>query len=844
MSIRADKLPFHTSDDNASSSNAASVFLEQIHVTGTVQGVGFRPFVWRLASKHQLTGSVINNSNGVTIQVYGEQTRMNQFVTDLQDNPPPLARIDHITRNAGFIPENISDVPQCFSIETSQTGVSNTHITADAAVCEQCLAEVRDPLNRRFRYALTNCTHCGPRFSIVSAIPYDRCNTSMKDFEQCDDCLTEYESPADRRFHAQPNACYTCGPTVKLQRLDGKPVCLESLTQLDAIDAACTVIQNGGILAVKGIGGFHLACDATNTDAVARLREAKQRYAKPFALMARDIDVIKRYASVSPQEQALLASTEAPIVLLRKHSTPPPGVQRRFGIAGGVREKDLLPICDAVAPGQSTLGFMLPYTPLHHLMLKRMNRPVVFTSGNLSDEPQTIDNDDAINRLRTLADYILLHNRDILNRIDDSVVRVMANDARILRRARGYAPAPLKLPDGFADTPPVLAMGAELKNTFCLLRNGAAILSQHIGDLENAPTYADYQKNLKLYQQLFEHDARIIAIDAHPEYLSSKLGRQWSEDNDAHCEVVQHHHAHIAACMAENNYPPDGDPILGVALDGLGMGDDGTIWGGEFLLADYRNAERAGTFKPVAMPGGEMAMREPWRNTYAHLMAEMGWPQLKMNYAELDLVAHLESKPLDTFHAMLKSGKNAPLASSCGRLFDAVAAAIGICRDQAVYEGQAAIELEAIVDQDTLHHEDDALAYPFAIPKLHQPGQAYDQLPYIEPLAMWQALLGDLILRTPAPVIAARFHKGLAKTIVTMIDKLTKRNDVRIINTVALSGGVFQNKTLLEQVLKRLDTQSFHVLTHRQIPANDGGIALGQAVIAAARAHDQPQTNR
>ncbi len=408
------------------------------------------------------------------------------------------------------------------------------------------------------------------------------------------------------------------------------------------------------------------------------------------------------------------------------------------------------------------------------------------------------------------------------------------NEPRLLRRARGYTPAPLPLPEGFEQAPELLAMGAELKNTFCLIKDGNAILSQHIGDLENAITYEDYQNNLALYAQLYQHTPVQIVIDAHPEYLSSKLGRQQAEDQQINCQEVQHHHAHIAACLAENNYPLTAQPVLGVALDGLGYGEDGTFWGGEFLHCNYLGAERLATFKPVAMLGGAMAMREPWRNTYAQLMAEMGWAELKMNFDELELVEYFENKPLATFNAMLAKGSNAPAASSCGRLFDAVAAAIGICRDGVAYEGQAAIELEAIVDQETLHNEDEHLAYPFTIPRLTVPGFDH-KLPYIEPLAMWRAILGDLILKTPAPVMSARFHKGLAKIIVIMIQKLSTRDQQRVIDMVALSGGVFQNKTLFEQVVTRLEQDHFTVLTHKQVPSNDGGIAMGQAVIGAAR---------
>ena len=778
---------------------------EQIRIRGIVQGVGFRPTVWRLATDAGLKGQVLNDGQGVLVTAWAQPSVIDGFITRLLADTPPLARIDSIERSPLSHDHN---KPDNFRISTSDHNSIQTGITPDAATCPACKDDTLNPFSRRYRYPFTNCTHCGPRLSIIRGIPYDRAQTSMASFTLCPECRQEYNEPANRRFHAQPNACYVCGPKAWLERTDGRALCTENLTQLDDVDAACSLLQKGEILAIKGIGGFHLACDATHAEAVKRLREGKQRYHKPFALMARDLEIVQRYCTVSEQEIALLQSPQAPIVILQAKG-------------------DVLP--EAVAPGQNTLGFMLPYTPLHHLLLKRMQRPVVLTSGNLCDEPQCIDNHEAKARLGAIAPFMLTHNRDIANRVDDSVVRVMGGEPRLLRRARGYAPATLPLPEGFTNRAAILAMGGELKNTFCLINQGNAILSQHMGDLENAATYADYQKNLALYATLYQHKPDRIAIDEHPEYLSSKLGRSKAESQNLHLETVQHHHAHVAACLADNDIPLHTERVLGVALDGLGYGADGTLWGGEFLLADYQRAQRLGTFKPVAMPGAAQAMREPWRNTYAHLMAEMGWDAYKMNFGALELTRFFECQPLAAYHTMLATGNNAPLASSAGRLFDAVAAATGICRQNASYEGQAAIELEAIVDQDTLIHEEDALAYPFAIPNLPQ------GIPYIEPLAMWQALLGDLILHTPAPVMAARFHKGLAKIIVSMIRKLTTDQGQRTINTVALTGGVFQNRILLEQILMRLEREGYQVLTHRRVPANDGGLALGQAMISAAR---------
>lgn len=780
----------------------------RIRVRGLVQGVGFRPTVWRLAQQHQLRGYVLNDGEGVQIYAIGSSDALQQFVARLREQPPILARIDDLVCER----TPVHDIPSGFAIVESGSGEVTTGVVPDAATCHECLQEVLDPFARRYRYPFTNCTHCGPRLTIQKKIPYDRSGTTMSWFSLCPSCEAEYEDPNDRRFHAQPIACHACGPKVWLERADGKPIAVDALTMLDAVDAACTLLQKGRVVAIKGLGGVQLACDATQEEAVSRLRRLKARDGKPFALMARDLQIIRHYCEVSEQEVALLQSPAAPIVILKTRA-----------------EASLAP---SVAPGIRTLGFMLPNTPLHHLLLRRMDRPIVLTSGNRSDEPQWIDNEQAKVHLGEMAEYFLLHDRGIAQRVDDSVAKVMGGTARMFRRSRGYAPAPVVLPPGFDEAPRVLAMGGELKNTFCLIRDGHAVLSHHIGDLEDALTQADYRRALGHYRELFAHVPQMLAIDRHPDYLSSKIGREMAPDQDLPLCEVQHHHAHIAACLAENGIPIDHPPVLGMALDGLGYGDDGTQWGGEFLLADYRTCTRVGTFKPVPMLGGEQAVKEPWRNTYAHLMAEMGWARFAMNYDDLDLYHFLAHKPRVILDQMLARGINSPSASSCGRLFDAVAAAMGICRDRVSYEGQAAVELEQVVDQSALEQEDVALAYPFTIPYLKG-----TKLPYIEPLAMWQALLGDLILKTPLPVMAARFHKGLAKALCAMVDQVTRLEDGgRTVREVALSGGVFQNQVLFELVKTGLEGMGFRVLSHAQVPANDGGLALGQGVIAAAKA--------
>lgn len=771
---------------------------EMIRVRGQVQGVGFRPTVWHLARACGVSGDVGNDSEGVLIHAWADTTTLDDFVERLRSECPPLARIDAIERYA------LHEIPPPsggFRIVASTSGRAHTGVVPDAVTCRACADETFDPSSRRHGYAFTNCTHCGPRLSIIQAIPYDRPNTTMAAFALCDACAIEYDDPDDRRFHAQPIACPACGPRLWLELADG------SIAEGDPLDAARRLIQRGKIVAVKGLGGFQLACSASDHAAVAKLRVLKRRERKPFALLARDVAMIERHCVVSGADEVLLESAAGPIVIM-------PMIDR------GTR--DPFP---GVAPGIVTLGFMLPPTPLHHLLMQLLDGPVVLTSGNLADEPQCIDNDEARQRLAGLADAWLMHDRDIARRVDDSVSRVMGGVPRLLRRSRGYAPAPLRLPRDFSAAPPVLAMGAQQKNTFCLLRDGEAVVSHHIGELENGETYRDYTVSLARYQHLFEHDARFVSVDLHPEYLSRKLGIDIARQRHLPLAEIQHHHAHLAACLAENDVSLGAD-VLGIVLDGLGMGLGNALWGGEFLLGGYVNFKRVASFTPVALPGGTYAVYEPWRNTYAHLCASLGWRRFAKHYATLDLHHFLSDRPLTLLDQMIDGGINSPLASSTGRLFDAVAGALGVCRECVQYEGQAAIELEALIDTRTLHDEDDTLAYPFEI-------VAADTSLLIDPKPMWIALLDDMLRATPVPTIAARFHKGLAIVITQMTLCLLASTQVR---TVALSGGVMQNRALFEQLAARLAACGFNVLTHRQVPSNDGGIALGQAAITAARA--------
>jgi hydrogenase maturation protein HypF len=774
----------------------------EIRVRGRVQGVGFRPFVWVVARELGLFGEVFNDAEGVLIRVAGPAKALAELRRRLRDEAPALALVESIDTKpfSGVLPPD-------FRILASREGPARTQVSPDAKICAACAADIADPANRRARYPFATCTHCGPRFSIVTSIPYDRANTTMAAFGLCAECAAEYGDPAYRRYHAQPIACPACGPRARLVHMDGGPVAHDAR---DDVAAASALIRQGEIVAIKGLGGYHIACDATNAASVARLRQGKRRDGKPLAMMARDLEAIRRFAHVSEAEAALLASPEAPIVILPAAGEPLP---------------------EAIAPGLTELGFMLPTTPLHWLIMRDIDRPVVMTSGNLSHEPQLIDDAPALAKLKDIAAFALAHDRAIANRIDDSVARSMDGEIRLLRRARGYAPAPLPLPPGFAGAPELLALGAELKSTFCLVKNGEAILSQHQGDLHNAETYDDYAHNLRLYTQMFQHAPAAFAVDRHRDMLSSKLGARLARETDAPLIEVQHHHAHVAACLAENLRALDAPKVLGVVLDGLGLGEDGAIWGGEFLLADYRTYERLASFKPVAMIGGDRASREPWRNLYAHLTAAMDWTQLRAEFGALPVLDALDAKPRATLDAMVKSGLNAPLASSCGRLFDAIAAALGLGWEAQSYEGEAAMKLEALAGCDASGEEG---FYPLGL------AQAAG-LPIIEPLPLWRAVLADLAQDAPREKMAARFHRGLAKAIVAIAARLADREGAEPrFDTVALSGGCFQNRILFEHVASGLRAENFVVLSHRKVPANDGGVALGQAVIAAAILFDEP----
>ncbi|MBA7518154.1 Carbamoyltransferase HypF [subsurface metagenome] len=754
--------------------------LAKISVRGVVQGVGFRPFVYRLAQDHNLKGWVRNTSGSVEIEVEGDKESLENFLIDLKAKAPPMARIERV--EATFYPPNGYAEFQILK-SLSQEGEYQL-VSPDIATCEDCKREIFCPTDHRFGYPFTNCTNCGPRFTIIEDIPYDRPQTTMRQFEMCPECQREYDDPLDRRFHAQPNACPKCGPGLKLVNRNGNPV-----EGSDVIKAAGQLLKVGKILALKGLGGFQLACDATDEEAVNLLRSQKRRPAKPLAVMVATLEEVEKHCLVSPEERRLLQSPECPIVLLRwKRSSSN--------------------ISPAIAPNLKYLGVMLPYTPLHHLLLRETGLPLVMTSGNLSEEPIAKDNDEALTRLRGIADYFLLHNRDISGRYDDSVYMVEGKPQAI-RRARGYAPYPIFLP---FKSKQILACGAELKNTFCLTKDEHAFLSQHIGDMENEETLEHFENTIELYKKLFRIEPEIMAYDMHPEYLSTKYALKVGSELGLSLIPVQHHHAHIASCLVENEVE---GPVIGVAFDGTGYGTDGTIWGGEFLLADWRSFQRVGHLEHLPLPGGEAAIKKPYRMAlgYLYTLLGEGFSLEGLPFSRLD---HIE---LEIIRQQLRRGINCPLTSSAGRLFDAVSALVGV-REEIDYEAQAAIELEMLAPNEV--DEFRANCYPFSIVE-HQ-GMRVVKLG-----ELFSMIVQDVKNQIPVPMISLKFHNTMAQIVVEMCKMIVKETGI---TQVALSGGVFQNRLLLKLTTTALQRDDFSVLTHHLVPCNDGGISLGQAVIA------------
>lgn len=752
----------------------------EILIRGIVQGVGFRPFVYNIATSMNLTGWVRNSSNGVDIQVSGEPLLVEAFIHRLRNEPPPLSKIDQFEVRWG----NSQHFDKFEIISSLEQPGMFIPISPDVCICDDCLSELFDPLDRRFRYPFINCTNCGPRFTIIQDIPYDRPYTTMSTFMMCDYCKNEYLDPKNRRFHAQPVACPECGPHIWLEEKRN-----EIAHGDDALRIARKMLKEGKILAIKGLGGFHLACDAKDKNAVSTLRIRKQRIDKPFALMTSDLNVVMQHCQLSFHEKELLSRRERAVVILDQlpHST----------------------IAKEVAPGQSTLGVMLPYTPLHYLLLEpEPDYPdiLVMTSGNYSEEPLSIDNEEARVKLDNLADAFLYHNRDIHIRCDDSVIRSIPGKegptSYPLRRSRGYAPDAILLP---WKLPPILATGAELKNTFCMTKDQYAFISHHIGDLGNFETLSSYEEGIRHYENLFRCQPQIIAYDMHPDYLSTRYALERAENEKLIACPIQHHHAHIAACMVDNHHPA-GSPVIGVSFDGTGYGIDGTIWGGEILIADYKGFTRALHLEPFPLPGGDTAIKQPWRIALSLLWnSGLEWE------VWLPCIQGLNPKSIDSIQKQLVNHINTPMTSSMGRLFDGIAALAGT-HQYVNYEAQAAVEFEALADPD------EKGLYEFDT-----------QAPLIRHIHLIEAVVEDLRRNTPLPIISARFHRSITEMVNNVC---LQQNQETGIFDVVLSGGVWQNMLLLKSTFTKLERSGFNVIIHQNVPTNDGGLSLGQAIIA------------
>ena len=748
---------------------------KRVEINGVVQGVGFRPFVYQLAKQYHLKGNVANTSSGVVIHIEGTRNNFESFLSDLPKKCPPLAVITDILSY---------DEPLChyseFKIVDSQKGaMMDTLISPDTSVCDDCLSELFDPDDRRFKYPFINCTNCGPRYTIIDNIPYDRPKTSMKIFKMCPACQAEYDAPDNRRFHAQPNACEDCGPHVALYDRDRKKV-----PAPDPIEKAALFLKQGFIVAIKGLGGFHLAADAENSDAAKALRKRKHREEKPLAIMSLDLAHIRKYAEVMPEEETQLRSPQRPIVLLQK--TEPN------------------PISDEVAPRNRYFGTMLPYTPLHYLLLDHGFTALIMTSGNRSEEPIAIGNDDAFDRLSDIADYFLVHNRDIYLRSDDSIVKRTAGNTRFIRRSRGYVPVPVFLKN---KVPPILACGAELKNTVCITKKNHAFLSQHIGDLENIPAYEFFMKTIDHMKRILDVVPDVVAYDLHPDYLSTR----YAEELKGLTTVpVQHHHAHIVSCMTENRI--DG-PVIGLSFDGTGYGADGNVWGGEILVADALAFRRAAHLAYTPMPGGEAAIKEPWRMAVSYLYQTFG-----KGFEDLDLplFKKIDTHPIKTMEKMIQNRINSPYTSSLGRLFDGVASMIGV-RNHVVFEGQAAMELEMAASEKM----SETYEYEWTSEDVHR----------VLPQPVIRGIVRDMEKGIEPAEISGKFHWTVIRMFTELCGVIARETGL---NRVVLSGGVFQNSILLTGLIQTLAEKNFQVFTHKLVPPNDGGISLGQAMVAAA----------
>jgi hydrogenase maturation protein HypF len=754
--------------------------LAHISVRGVVQGVGFRPFIYQMATRLNLRGWVCNTSEDVRIEVEGDDRDIERFLHDLKELAPPMSRIEEIT--VASRQRQTAASYEKFEIRDSIAEEGKYQLVSpDIATCPDCRQEIFNPEDRRYRYPFTNCTNCGPRFTIIADIPYDRPNTTMHRFRMCPECQREYDDPLDRRFHAQPNACPVCGPQLELVDAEGKQV-----AGTDIIEMTGQLLREGKIVAVKGLGGFLLACDATSQKTVNRLRQRKNRPAKPLAVMVSSLEEVREHCDIDKEEETLLTSPGSPIVLMKWRA-----------------DSSITP---AVAPGLKYLGMMLPYTPLHHILLRETGIPLVMTSGNLSEEPIAKDNDEAIRRLGGIADYFLMHNRDIYARYDDSVTIVERDIPQFVRRARGYAPQPVHLN---YQSRRILGCGAEEKNTFCLTRDNYAFLSQHIGDMENMETLEHFTNTIELYKRLFRIEPEIIAHDLHPEYLATKYAKEMATRDSVKLIPIQHHHAHIASCMADNGRE---EPVIGVSFDGTGYGPDGHIWGGEFLTADYRGFTRMGHLEYLPLPGGALAIKKPYRTAIGYLLS-LG---IDLDH-RLPLFKQVNDAEVDIIKSQVENSLNAPLTSSCGRLFDAVSALIGV-RGVIEYEAQAAIDLEMLAGDTDGETKD----YPFTVIE-------HEGIRIIKLQDTFAAIIDNLHSNTPEAMIAARFHNTVARMIVELCQVISAETGI---TGVALSGGVFQNRLLLRKTTARLESAGFSVYTHRQVPCNDGGISLGQVVIA------------